>query len=144
MKASNEYSSEHSNDADFTPSNFRPIPFILIILVIMLIISQSIKWYSTAVTLPRFCQDPESALHHLSDIIYKKSPITAEQSASTISEQKTGHKTAQKSAQKSAREIRRPYIIAAKLIYLIPQHSNESDADYLHRVRQELSQRCVR
>ena len=86
----------------------------------MLLISQAIKWYSTSVTLPRYCEDPEQALHHLEEIITKSSPAG------------------------NTRESRRPYIIAAKLIYLVPQESNESVKHYLHRVRTELSQRCMR
>ena len=86
----------------------------------MLFISQAIKWYSTSVTLPRYCEDPELALHHLEEIISKPEPAG------------------------DTRESRRPYIIAAKLIYLVPQKSNESIENYLHRVRTELSQRCMR
>ncbi len=104
----------------FQPSNFKPFRFVFFIFLIMLFISQAIKWYSTSVTLPRFCEDPELALHHLEEIITKPHPA--------------GH----------TRETRRPYIIAAKLIYLVPQQSNESIENYLHRVRRELSQRCMR
>ncbi len=105
---------------EFEPSNFKPVRFVFFIFIIMLFISQAIKWYSTSVTLPRFCQDPELALHHLQEIITQRTPAG------------------------DGREARRPYIIAAKLIYLIPQKSNESSENYVHRVRGELSQRCMR
>lgn len=105
---------------DFKPAKFKTIPFILIILLIILFISQAITWYSRSVTLPRFCEDPELALHHLQEIITRHTPELV------------------------GRESRKPYIIAAKLIYLVPQKSNESIEDYVHRVRRELSQRCMR
>ncbi len=108
-----------ADETEFQPSNFKPIRLVLIILVIMLIISQSVKWYSQSVTLPRFCEDPEMAVHHLEEIISKKAPAGE------------GYKG------------RKPYIIAAKLIYLIPQGSSEANQDYINRVRQELSKRCL-
>jgi len=107
------------NFADFKPTQFKTLPFIAIIFLIMLFISQAIKWYSNAVTLPRFCEDPPATLHYLDDLISKPTPAG------------------------EGRAARRPYIIAAKLIYLIPQQSNESNKDYLYRVRTELSQRCM-
>jgi hypothetical protein len=107
------------DETEFQPSNFKPIRLVLIILVIMLMISQAVKWYSQSVTLPRFCEDPEMAVHHLQEIITKKSPAGE------------GYKG------------RKPYIIAAKLIYLIPQDSSESNQDYINRVRSDLSKRCL-
>ncbi len=105
---------------EFNGSAFKPVRFIIFIFLIMLFISQAIKWYSSSVTLPRYCEDPEAALHHLEEIMTKPEPA--------------GH----------TRESRRPFIIAAKLIYLVPQESNESIENYLHRVRRELSKRCMK
>ena len=105
---------------EFVPTKFKPVRFIFIILLVMLFISQAIKWYSTSVTLPRFCEDPEASMHHLEELITKRTPAG------------------------EGRVARKPYIIAAKLIYLVPQKSNESNKDYLYRVRGELSQRCMR
>ena len=111
---------EDNTKADeFKPTKFKTIPFMLIILFIILFISQAIRWYSSSVTLPRFCEDPELALHHLQEIITRHTPELA------------------------GREDRKPYIIAAKLIYLVPQKTNESVEDYIYRVRRELSQRCM-
>lgn len=109
-----------TKDEQFKPEKFKPVRFIFFILLVMLFISQAIKWYSTSVTLPRFCEDPEQALHHLEEIISTRTP------------------------EANTREARRPYIIAAKLIYLVPQQSNESIENYLYRLRGELSQRCMR
>ena len=108
-------------DDKFQPTEFKPVRFIFVILLIMLGISQAIKWYSQSVTLPRFCEDPELALHHLEEIVSKRTAIIAG----------TGAKS------------RKPYLIAAKLIYLVPQKSNEKNEDYIQRVRADLSQRCM-
>ena len=108
------------DNEEFVPANFKPVRFLFIILLIMLLISQAIKWYSTSVTLPRFCEDPESSMYHLEELITKRTPAG------------------------EGRLARKPYIIAAKLIYLVPQESNEPNENYLHRVRSELSQRCMR
>ncbi|MCU7835890.1 MAG: hypothetical protein KZQ83_11650 [gamma proteobacterium symbiont of Taylorina sp.] len=110
---------------DFKPTKFKTIPFVFSILIIILFISQAIQWYSRSVTLPRFCEDPQLSLHHLQEIITQQPPHV-------------------KIAELAGREARKPYIIAAKLIYIIPQKANESIEDYIHRVHQELSQRCMR
>jgi hypothetical protein len=46
------------------------------------------------------------------------------------------------SADPAAGGKRRPYIIAAKLIYIIPQQSGESDGAYLARLAARLEQVC--
>ncbi len=102
---------------EFQPARFRALPFITVILIIILFISQAIQWYSQSVTLPRFCEDPELAIHNLQEIITLRSP--------------------------AGKQSRRPYIIAAKLIYLIPQQADESVQNYIHRVRRELNRRCM-
>lgn len=109
-----------NSDNEFLTTNFKPVRFLFIILLIMLLISQAVKWYSTSVTLPRFCDDPQLTLHHLEELISKRTPAG------------------------EGRAARKPYIIAAKLIYLVPQKSNESNEQYLQRIRAELSQRCMR
>ncbi len=103
---------------EFQPTSFKTMPFLAVILLIILFISQAIQWYSQSVTLPRFCEDPELAIHNLREIVTKRSP--------------------------AGNRSRRPYIIAAKLVYLLPQHSNEPVDDYIHRVRREISLRCMR
>ncbi len=109
-----------SSNSKFIPGQFKPARLVLLVLIIMLCISQAIKWYSNAVTLPRFCEDPQAALHHLDELINKQKPVG------------------------EGRLARKPYIIAAKLIYLVPQQSNESNDNYLQRLQTELSTRCVR
>ena len=41
-------------------------------------------------------------------------------------------------------EARRPYLIAAKLIYLIPQGYNETIPDYIDRLKIRLGEQCRR
>ncbi len=111
------------NDSDlqddkFKPGNFKPVQLVLIIFLIMIFISQAIKWYSQSVTLPRFCKDTELSLHHLQEVITRSTP--AENNYTS----------------------RKPYIIAAKLIYLVPQQANEPVADYINRVRKVLNRKC--
>ncbi|MDX2507728.1 MAG: hypothetical protein QNL62_25085 [Gammaproteobacteria bacterium] len=114
--ASVDFSSDAPDTAEFQATTFKPLRFIIIILFIIVFISQAIKWYSHSVTLPRFCADPELALHHLEQIVSQRTP--------------------------AGNASRRPYIIAAKLIYLVPQQANEPVKDYIHRVRSNLNQRC--
>jgi len=109
--------SESTEDYEFKATSFKPVRFIIAIFLIILLISQAIKWYSHSVTLPRFCEDPELALHYLEEIVTKRSP--------------------------AGDDPRRPYIIAAKLIYLVPKQADEPVNDYIHRVRRDLNQRCM-
>ena len=113
--------SDNFKSNNFQPTEFKPVRLIVVILLIMLGISQAIKWYSHSVTLPRFCEDPELALHHLEEIVSKRTAIISG----------TGAKS------------RKPYIIAAKLIYLVPQKSNETIKNYIQRVRLDLNHRCM-
>ena len=66
--------------------------------------------------MPRYCKDPVGTLHYLEKVLTKKTPA------------------------KNA--PRRPYLIAAKLIYLIPQLPNESVENYLQRVQMRIGEQC--
>jgi len=116
-KTDPEESFTSDDDDEFKTASFKPVRFALVILLIILLISQMIKWYSHSVTLPRFCEDPELAIHHLQKIITSRNP--------------------------AGEDSRRPYIIAAKLVYLIPRQTNEAVDNYIQRVRAELNQRCM-
>jgi len=106
-----------STNEEKVTTSFKPVRLVFVVLLIMLVISQAIKWYSHSVTLPRFCEDPELALHHLEEIVTQRSP--------------------------AGEQSKKPYIIAAKLIFLIPRQSDEPVQDYIHRVRTQLSQQCM-
>ncbi len=92
------------------------LPVVAVTALLMLSISSAIEWYSDAVSLPRYCADPQQALHYLEADLRQQRP--------------------------AGEEARRPYLIAAKLLFLIPRASNESIPDYLDRVELELLRRC--
>lgn len=100
---------------DATPA-FRPLRVVGFVLFIMLAISGWLKWYTGAVSLPRYCDDPVATLHYLEKVLKEPRP--------------------------AGDERRRPYIIAAKLIYLIPQLHDESIEAYLHRLEIRLAEQC--
>ncbi len=99
-----------------TIPEFRPVRLIGFVLISLLSISLWLKWYTGAVSLPRYCKNPVETLQHLEKVLTEKTP-----------------------AQDNARK---PYLIAAKLIYLIPQQSTESVPDYLKRLRARIEEQC--
>ncbi len=95
---------------------FKPFRLIAFVLVLLLLISAWLKWYTGAVSMPRYCKNPSDTMVYLNKVLTKKTP--------------------------AENEARKPYIIAAKLIYLIPQQANESVPDYLSRLRVRISEQC--
>ena len=89
---------------------------VVILLGLMIGATLTMNHYSDEVLIPRFCQDPVATLNHLEQLL--NDPQPAQQGP------------------------RRPYLIAAKLLYLLPQQSGEDQRDYLLRLRHELQQRC--
>jgi len=85
-------------------------------LVLLLAVSLWIQWYSQAVSLPRYCDDPVGTLVLLERVLTEARPAGSDK--------------------------RRPYLIAAKLIFLLPRESNEELGHYLARVRQHLTEIC--
>jgi hypothetical protein len=85
--------------------------------VVMLGAFRFAGWYADNSLLPRFCEAPEPTLARVREILIKDRP--------------------------SGDEARRPYIIAAKLIFLVPRDSAESMDDYIERLRAELWRRCT-
>ena len=73
-------------------------------------------WYADNSALPRYCENPRATLALVSEILTDSDPAKAEK--------------------------RRPYIIAAKLIFLVPQADGESIQDYLDRLNTEITSRC--
>lgn len=95
---------------------FNPLQVIVPVLLLMLSISFAARWYSQQVSLPRYCEDPDQALIYLQQIITETRP--------------------------AGEASRRPYIIAAKLLFLLPRESNETDPVYIERVKQHLRIQC--
>lgn len=83
---------------------------------VMLFIFNSADWYANKSALPRFCENPSQAVAIVEKIMTIPTPTGGEK--------------------------RRPYIIAAKLIFLVPRERDEAMPDYLVRLRRRISQSC--
>lgn len=67
-------------------------------------------------TVPRFCADPRGVLERVELILTKTQPI--------------------------GEGSKRPFIISAKLIFLIPQQDGETIDDYMGRLQRHLDKIC--
>ncbi len=97
--------------------NFNPLKVILPVLVMLFLISSWIQWYSSEVSIPRYCEDPVQTIKYLKKVIIEDRP--------------------------AGDNPRRPYLIAAKLIFLVPRQGNEPVEDYLDRVEAYLQKKCL-
>ena len=95
---------------------FNPLRVAVPVLMTLLAISAFSQWYARSVSLPRYCDDPSRTLARLERV------LADERSAGDGS--------------------RRPYIVAAKLLFLVPREADEAQAPYLERVRQHLQAQC--
>lgn len=84
--------------------------------VLMLFIFNSADWYARNAALPRYCENPQQAVEIVEEILTSETP--------------------------GAGKKRRPYIVAAKLIFLVPQKEDEPMAQYMIRLRDKISQAC--
>jgi hypothetical protein len=97
---------------------FKPIRLITIVLGIFILISVWMNWYTESVSLPRYCENSNQTLRYLEKILTERTPA-----------EDNNH---------------RPYLIAAKLIYLVPQKKDESIQNYLIRVERYIGKYCYR
>ncbi len=95
---------------------FRPVRLVLIILTILLGVSGAAQWYSRNVTMPRYCNDPATILERVYRVLTEKIPAGAGD--------------------------RKPYIIAARLTFLVPRESSEPLAKYMERLQRHVEQQC--
>jgi hypothetical protein len=102
-------------DSDDKPP-FRPLRLVAVVLLILLGISSAAQWYSRTVTLPRYCEDPVGVLTRVQQLLTETHP--------------------------AGDGDRKPYIIAARLTFLIPQVSEEPLTDYMNRLRGHIEQQC--
>ena len=86
--------------------------------VVMLFVFSSAGWYANNAAVPRYCNERQGVVMRVGHILNKSEPIG------------TGEK--------------RPYIIAAKLIFLVPQNDGESTVDYLQRLTRHIDKICNR
>jgi hypothetical protein len=90
--------------------------FFGIVSVILLFVFKSAEWRSDTVSLPRYCDDPSYHVGLVREILSEEDP--------------------------AGEENRRPYIIAAKLIYLVPQNVDERLKSYLVRLEHVIREVC--
>jgi len=83
---------------------------------VMLFIFNSADWYAKNAALPRYCENPQQTVEIVREILTSETPGEGKK--------------------------RRPYIVAAKLIFLVPQTENEPMAEYMTRLRYRISQAC--
>ncbi len=105
---------QSENLADKPP--FRPVKMVLVVLLIVLGISGAAQWYSTNITLPRYCDDPIQTLKHVRRLLTEREPAGDGE--------------------------RKPYSIAARLTFRIPRESNEELEGYLSRLKQHIDTQC--
>ncbi|MFQ6017429.1 MAG: hypothetical protein ACE5KF_04480 [Kiloniellaceae bacterium] len=74
------------------------------------------EWYADRVSMPRYCDGPEAAAEKVGRILTERQPASG-----------TGA---------------RPYIVAAKLIYLAPRRDGETVQAYTARLRRKLAENC--
>ena len=74
------------------------------------------EWYAERVSIPRYCDSPDATLERVRETLSEQRPAS---DAST-----------------------RPYVVAAKLIYLAPRKDGESLEDYLARLRVRIAESC--
>ncbi|NOZ54602.1 MAG: hypothetical protein GXP08_15955 [Gammaproteobacteria bacterium] len=87
-----------------------------VVLLVMLLISAWARSYSEHISLPRYCDAPQSTLTHLEQVLREPRP--------------------------AGEGSRRPYIIAAKLRFLLPRQSDETEIAYLSRIRKHIENTC--
>ncbi len=84
---------------------------------VMIFVFSSAQWYADNAAVPRYCEDPEGAVHRVGLILKESQPVGS--------------------------EAKRPFIVAAKLIFLVPQKDEEPVADYLNRLSGHIRQACA-
>ncbi len=84
--------------------------------VALLSVFAGAEQYAERSTVPRFCADPSDVLDKVKLILTKEQPV--------------------------GQGSKRPFIIAAKLIFVLPQKDNESTREYLERLQRHLDKIC--
>jgi len=84
----------------------------------MLFAFASAEWYASDSAMPRYCEDREGVVERVGLILTKNEPVGS------------GNK--------------RPFIVAAKLIFLVPMNSGEPVGDYIERLTRHIDKVCNR
>lgn len=95
---------------------FNPLGIVLAVLAVLVGISLWSRWYAEAVSTHRYCEDTDQTMEALEKVLTSDRP--------------------------AGNDSRLPYLIAAKLLFLVPRRSDEPVADYLGRVHAHLDNQC--
>lgn len=95
---------------------FNPTPMLIIVALSVLAVAGMSNWYSNNVSMPRYCNEPEQTVFYLQELLTKERP--------------------------AGDDSRRPYLIAAKLLFILPRGGEETLDAYLQRVRLHIAQQC--
>lgn len=82
----------------------------------MWLIFNSAQWYADNAAMPRYCNDPATTVELVGRILTSANP--------------------------AGDETRRPYVIAAKLIFLVPRLDDEPLPSYMARLRARITETC--
>lgn len=91
-------------------------PFVVLVAALFLAVTLLARQYRGEVALPRYCSDPEQTLELLQRVISERRP--------------------------AGDEARRPYLVAAKLLFLVPRQADEPVDLYLDRVAVHIAEAC--
>ena len=83
---------------------------------LLLFVFNRAQWHAEGAAVARYCDNPDGHVALVGQILTEENP--------------------------AGEEARRPWIIAAKLIYLIPQQVEEPLEEYLLRLRQTIGDAC--
>jgi hypothetical protein len=89
----------------------------MIVLVSTIAITSWAHWYADNVSIPRYCHAPEETLQRLERILTEARP--------------------------AGDGATRPYVVPAKLIFLLPRQPEETVPAYLSRLRAHIEERCL-
>lgn len=84
---------------------------------VLLLVFSAAQKYAERSVIPRFCADQDGVVERVETILTKGEPV--------------------------GNESKRPFIIAAKLIFLVPQREAEDVPAYVERLRNYLYQTCA-
>jgi len=107
---------EQTPDTRLT-SNFKPLQVIGFVATIFIGISLWTNWYTQRVSIPRYCDNIADTMTTLEKVLTESRP--------------------------AGDDARRPYLIAAKLIFIVPRISEEPLDVYLNRVRAHIDRECL-
>lgn len=82
----------------------------------LILIFSGAGWYADTTALPRYCDAPAATISRVGNILRDETPDEL--------------------------KSKRDYIVAAKLIFLVPQESNEPLTAYLGRLRARIENTC--